>query len=62
MTEELARPRFLDAIREPAVRNYMFVGFAALLLLYVMAADYDRCGEMGALLLVLIAVPGLIAR
>lgn len=62
MSDEPRAPRFLDALREPAVRNYLFVGFAALLVYYVLASEYDRCGAMGALLTLVIAVPGLIAR
>src|SRR5262249_39093164 len=34
----------------------------ALLIYYLLAADYDRCGEIGALLTLVVAIPGLILR
>jgi len=46
--------------REPAVRNYLFTGASALLV--VMLAHMVRDAAIGGLLAVLVAVPGLVGR
>jgi hypothetical protein len=53
-------PGFFETFTRPGARAYAFTGFAALLVYFVLAAE--RCGDLGALLTVVIAVPGLLAR
>lgn len=54
-------PSMMEMFREPAARNYVFVGLAALFIFYSLFKN-TAGPEMGIWLLVLIAVPGLIAR
>jgi hypothetical protein len=51
---------FLEQFQVPAVRSYIFTGLAALLVYYTLMSS--RAGDLGALLTVVIAVPGLISR
>ena len=51
---------FFEQFQVPAVRAYIFIGLAALLVYYTLMSD--RGGELGALLTIVIAVPGLIGR
>lgn len=51
---------FLEQFQVPAVRTYIFTGLAALLVYYTLMSS--RAGELGALLTIVIAVPGLISR
>ncbi len=53
-------PSLLEMVRQPSARNYLFIGAAALLVYYTLMAE--RGGQLGALLTVIIAVPGLLAR
>lgn len=60
--DERTGPSWLDSLREPAARNYLFVGFTALIVYYLLASEHDRCGEIGALLTLAVAIPGLLFR
>lgn len=51
---------FLEQFQIPAVRAYIFMGLAALLVYYTVASE--RIGMLGALLTIVIAVPGLTSR
>jgi len=51
---------FMEQFQVPAVRAYMFIGLAALLVYYTIMGE--RGGSLGALLTIVIAIPGLIAR
>jgi hypothetical protein len=53
-------PGLLQTLAQPAVRNYVFIGFAALIVYYALMAD--RYNDIGALITVCIALPGLILR
>jgi hypothetical protein len=50
----------MEQFQIPAVRTYIFTGLAALLVYYTLMSS--RAGELGALLTIVIAVPGLISR
>lgn len=49
-----------EMLRHPAVRMYLFIASAALLIYFILMSS--RGGELGTLLTILIAVPGLLAR
>src|SRR5262245_46540098 len=62
MTDE-RRPTadtFSGMFQVPGTRNYLIVGFAALLVYFLLMAA--RGSESGGLIALLIAVPGLLAR
>jgi hypothetical protein len=56
--------RFLEQFQIPAVRTYIFVGLSALVVFYTLMPERsgDTGLKLGALLTIIIAVPGLISR
>lgn len=59
--DELRRdPDFLKTLAEPGVRNYVFLGVAALIFYYAQMVKVG--GDLGTLLTIIFAVPGLIFR
>ncbi len=57
-SDSIDEPAFSELIQKPAIKTYMVVGFLALFLYYLLMMD--RTGAMGALLTVLVAIPGLL--
>ncbi len=55
-----AAPGFLTLSRDPAVRNHLFAGFAALVVLF--AAMFQRNSEAGAAFVALVGAAGLVLR
>ena len=51
---------FTDIVRQPAARSYLFIGLAALIVYYTQM--FEPYGDLGTLLAVVIALPGLMAR
>lgn len=51
---------FFEQFQVPAVRTYIFIGLGALLIYFTVMSE--RAGDLGTLLTIVIAVPGLINR
>ncbi len=51
---------FFEQFQAPAVRAYIFIGLAALLVYFTIASE--SLGNLGVLLTIVIAVPGLVSR
>lgn len=63
MKEEISDnrdPTVLEMFRQPGARSYLFIGLVALIIYYMLMAA--RVGDMGTLLTLCFAVPGLLAR
>jgi len=59
--EQLPRnPGLMALFRAPGTRTYLIIGFAALLIYFVLMTG--RGSETGAMITLLVAVPGLLAR
>jgi hypothetical protein len=58
--DRVPEPTFLEMLRQPAVLAYLFMGAAALVVYFMLMSA--RGGELGTLMSIVIAVPGLLGR